>query len=58
VRRNSEGLFVHYHCRFEPAETIETVHDIIDRIETELQHEEPRIKRVIAHAEPVGGAGH
>jgi hypothetical protein len=58
VRRNSEGLFVHYHCRFDPAETIETVHDIIDRIETELQHEEPRIKRVIAHAEPVGPARH
>jgi cation diffusion facilitator family transporter len=58
VRRNSEGLFVHYHCRFDPAQTIETVHDVIDRIETELQHEEPRIKRVIAHAEPVGRAMH
>ncbi len=58
VRRNSEGLFVHYHCRFDPTQTIETVHDVIDRIETELQHEEPRIKRVIAHAEPVGRARH
>jgi cation diffusion facilitator family transporter len=58
VRRNSEGLFVHYHCRFDPAETIETVHEIIDRIETELQHEAPRIKRVIAHAEPLGRAWH
>ncbi|MGE0238207.1 MAG: cation diffusion facilitator family transporter [Parvibaculaceae bacterium] len=58
VRRNSEGLFVHYHCRFAPEEAIETVHEIIDRIETELQHEEPRIKRVIAHAEPVGRARH
>jgi cation diffusion facilitator family transporter len=58
VRRNSEGLFVHYHCRFEPAETIETVHEIIDRIETELQHEEPMVKRVIAHAEPIGRALH
>lgn len=58
VRRNSEGLFVHYHCRFDPSETIETVHQVIDRIETELQHEEPRIKRVIAHAEPIGRARH
>jgi cation diffusion facilitator family transporter len=58
VRRNSEGLFVHYHCRFEPQETIETVHEIIDRIETELQHAKPEIKRVIAHAEPIGRALH
>jgi cation diffusion facilitator family transporter len=58
VRRNSEGLFVHYHCRFEPAETIEIVHEVIDRIETELQYEDPRIKRVIAHAEPLGRAWH
>lgn len=58
VRRNSEGLFVHYHCRFAPTEAIETVHEIIDRIETELQHEKPEVKRVIAHAEPVGRARH
>jgi divalent metal cation (Fe/Co/Zn/Cd) transporter len=58
VRRNTEGLFVHYHCRFAPQETIETAHEIIDRIETELQHQDARIKRVIAHAEPVGRARH
>lgn len=58
VRRNSEGLFVYYHCRFDPAETIETVHEVIDRIETDLRHEEPRINRVIAHAEPLGRALH
>ena len=58
VRRNSEGLFVHYHCRFEPTEMIETVHEVIDRIETGLQHERSAIKRVIAHAEPIGRARH
>jgi cation diffusion facilitator family transporter len=58
VRRNSEGLFVHYHCRFQPAETIETVHDVIDRIETKLRQDKPSIKRVIAHAEPIGRARH
>lgn len=58
VRRNPEGLFVHYHCRFEPQETIETVHEIIDRIETALQRKKPEVKRVIAHAEPVGRARH
>jgi cation diffusion facilitator family transporter len=58
VRRNPEGIFVHYHCRFSPTETIETVHAIIDRIEMELQQAKPEIRRVIAHAEPVGHAQH
>jgi cation diffusion facilitator family transporter len=58
VRRNSEGIFVHYHCRFSPAEAIETVHEIVDRLEVELQQAKPEIRRVIAHAEPVGYAQH
>lgn len=58
VRRNPEGLFVHYHCRFEPTETVETVHEIIDRIEKELRQEKPEVRRVIAHAEPIGRARH
>ncbi len=58
VRRNSEGIFVHYHCRFSPDETIETVHEVIDRIEMELQQGKPEVRRVIAHAEPVGHATH
>lgn len=58
VRRNSEGVFVHYHCRFVPEEAIETVHEVIDRIELALQHVKPEIRRVIAHAEPIGYALH
>ena len=58
VRRNTEGIFVYYHCRFSPAETIETVHAIIDRIEMELQQVKPKVRRVIAHAEPIGYAQH
>ena len=58
VRSNSEGLFVHYHCRFDPQEAVETVHEVIDRIELALQHTRPDIRRVIAHAEPVGYALH
>lgn len=58
VRRNSEGVFVHYHCRFDPQEAVETVHEVIDRIELALQHARPDIRRVIAHAEPVGYALH
>ena len=58
VRRNSEGLFVHYHCRFSPDEAVETVHEVIDRIEMELQGMKPEVRRVIAHAEPIGCARH
>jgi cation diffusion facilitator family transporter len=58
VRRNSEGVFVHYHCRFVPEEAVETVHEVIDRIELALQHIRPEIRRVIAHAEPIGYALH
>jgi cation diffusion facilitator family transporter len=58
VRENEQGIFVHYHCRFQPGETIDTVHDIIDRIENGLQAKFPTIRRVIAHAEPLGAPRH
>ena len=58
VRRNSEGIFVHYHCRFAPSETVDMVHDVIDHIENALQARHSEIKRVIAHAEPLGHAPH
>lgn len=58
VRRNSEGVFVHYHCRFVPEEAVETVHEVIDRLELALQHIKPEVRRVIAHAEPIGYALH
>ncbi len=54
IRQNEEGIFVHYHCRFDPRHTVERVHDDIDRIEAGLKAEFPDIRRVIAHAEPVG----
>jgi cation diffusion facilitator family transporter len=52
VRRNSQGLFVHYHCVFRPEESVETAHEIIDRIEIALHDAMPQVRRVIAHAEP------
>jgi cation diffusion facilitator family transporter len=58
VRRNSEGIFVYYHCLLAPTETIETVHDIIDRVEMGLQQLKPAVRRVIAHAEPIGRGRH
>lgn len=54
LRRNEEGLFLHYHCRCSPADTVEQIHDDVDRVEAGLKERFPDIRRVIAHAEPLG----
>jgi cation diffusion facilitator family transporter len=54
VRETEGGLFVHYHCRFDPAEPVERVHEAIDRIDHAIRDAVPSIRRVIAHAEPKG----
>jgi divalent metal cation (Fe/Co/Zn/Cd) transporter len=58
VRQTDHGMFVHYHCRFAPDETIDDVHTVVDQIENGLQDKFPTIRRVIAHAEPIGCARH
>lgn len=58
LRRNEEGLFLHYHCRCSPAETIAQIHDDIDRVEAGLKDRFQDIRRVIAHAEPIGAKRH
>jgi divalent metal cation (Fe/Co/Zn/Cd) transporter len=58
LRRNEEGLFLHYHCRCSPDETVERIHDDIDRVEAGLKERYPDIRRVIAHAEPLGHKKH
>ncbi|MFM8746077.1 MAG: cation diffusion facilitator family transporter [Aestuariivirga sp.] len=58
LRQNEEGLFLHYHCRCSPAETVERIHDDVDRIEAGLKDLFPAIRRVIAHAEPLGVSRH
>ena len=58
VRLTEGGLFVHYHCRFAPQQTIDTVHSVVDRIENALQTKIKNIHRVVAHAEPTGQERH
>lgn len=58
LRRNEEGLFLHYHCRCAPSDTVEQIHDDIDRVEAGLKDRYPDIRRVIAHAEPLGAERH
>lgn len=58
LRRNPEGLFLHYHCRCDSSRSVEHIHDDIDRVEAGLKERFPGIRRVIAHAEPLGIASH
>jgi divalent metal cation (Fe/Co/Zn/Cd) transporter len=58
VRTNAAGIYVHYHCRFTPELPIADVHAVTDRIEIALMGSLPAIKRVVAHAEPVGHKKH
>ncbi len=58
LRRNEEGLFLHYHCSCSPADTVEQIHQDIDHVEAGLKDRFPDIRRVIAHAEPVGAGLH
>ena len=58
LRKTEEGLFLHYHCRCLPAETVEAIHQDIDRVEAGLKDRFGDIRRVIAHAEPLGAKRH
>jgi divalent metal cation (Fe/Co/Zn/Cd) transporter len=58
VRATSHGLFVTYHCRFPGSETVEAVHDAVDELEDALRKQMPQVRRVIAHAEPIGRGPH
>ena len=58
IRSNENGIFVHYHCRFDGADTVEAVHHDVDRIGAALQARFPAISRVIAHTEPLGRVRH
>jgi cation diffusion facilitator family transporter len=54
VRETGGGLVVNYHCRVDPDLTVARVHDGVDEIERRMREAEPRILRLIGHAEPLG----
>jgi divalent metal cation (Fe/Co/Zn/Cd) transporter len=58
IRQTEAGLFVHYHCRFSPQMNVENVHAAVDRLETRFMQVQPKVHRVVAHAEPLGRAKH
>ncbi len=58
VRSVDGAIYMHYHCRFSPDMRIDDVHAVLDRVEAGLIDRFPDIKRVVAHAEPIGHARH
>jgi len=53
VRETDEGEIVNFHCRVDPALSVQSVHEKVDEIERALRRTAPTVKRVIGHAEPV-----
>jgi cation diffusion facilitator family transporter len=58
IRRNPHGVFVTYHCRVNGGQSVETVHDAVDELESRLRKKFPQVRRVIAHAEPLTADPH
>jgi len=54
VRETDEGEIVNFHCRVDPALSVQAVHEKVDALERALRERSPSIKRVIGHAEPTG----
>ncbi len=53
VRETTEGEIVNFHCRVDPGQTVQHVHEKVDDLERGLRRRWPQIKRAIGHAEPV-----
>jgi len=52
VRETADGEIVNFHCRVDPAITVQMAHEKVDEVERALRGRFPLIKRVIGHAEP------
>ncbi|MGH6874154.1 MAG: cation-efflux pump, partial [Aestuariivirgaceae bacterium] len=58
IRRNAHGVFVTYHCRVNGEQSVETVHEAVDELESRLRKKLPQIRRVIGHSEPLTANPH
>jgi cation diffusion facilitator family transporter len=52
VRDAEGGYFVNFHCRVDPAMTVDETHEAVDALERALRDEFPDVARIIGHAEP------
>ena len=55
VRETPSGLVVNYHCRADQTLTVDQVHDAVDELDRRARRAEPRVSRIVGHAEPVKG---
>ena len=53
VRETDDGEIVNFHCRVDPALSVQAMHEKVDELERALLQKSPSIKRVIGHAEPI-----
>jgi len=53
MRETDDGGIVNFHCRVDPALSVQTVHELVDEAKYALRRRMPQIKRVIGHAEPL-----
>jgi cation diffusion facilitator family transporter len=53
VRESDDGEIVNFHCRIDPALTVQDVHAKVDEVERALKARSPQVIRVIGHAEPM-----
>jgi cation diffusion facilitator family transporter len=51
ARQNAAGLVVNYHCRVDPALTVEAVHAAVDALDRKVRAEYPAITRIVGHAD-------
>ena len=52
VRLTPVGLVVNYHCRVDPALSVDEVHDQVDALERKIRVAFKTISRIVGHAEP------
>jgi cation diffusion facilitator family transporter len=52
VRETPRGLVVNFHCRADPALSVEDVHRAVDALEGRLREQRRDVQRAIGHAEP------
>ncbi|HYC25060.1 MAG TPA: cation diffusion facilitator family transporter, partial [Roseiarcus sp.] len=55
ARATASGLFVNFHCRIDPAASVNEAHSEVDALERAVRDEIPDIARVIGHVEPARG---
>ncbi len=54
ARDTQQGLVINYHCRVDPALSVNAVHDAVDHLDHGMRDRFANIARVVGHAEPPG----